>query len=67
MYIRSISSTLDGMLGPSPLSVPNEREPPALLVNVTQDPRVSQVQEFMSGRVPEKGTNIVDLINKMVF
>ncbi len=33
----------------------------------TQEPDVRKVEDYLSGKVPEKGSNVVELIHKMIF
>ena len=35
--------------------------------SVTRDVEVKAVNDFMSGKVPQKGSNVVELVSKMVF
>ena len=71
MEIRGYSSSIDSILGLPPTATKSEVEREAdsrLVVRVeTQSPEVRAVEEYLSGKVPEQGNRIVELIHKFIF
>lgn len=71
MEISGYSSSVEGILGMPPTTSPSEVRDLSenhLVVRIeTQEPDVRKVEDFLSGNVPEKGSNVVELIHKMIF
>lgn len=71
MEISGDLSYLDSVLGLPPTASKSEVESEAethLVVRVeSQDPNIRKVEDFLSGKVPEQGSNVVELIHKMLF
>jgi hypothetical protein len=71
MQISGYSTYLDTILGLSSTASKAEVETESqshLVVRVqTQDPDIRKVEDFLAGNVPEQGSNVTDLIHKLIF
>jgi hypothetical protein len=71
MEISGYSSYIDSILGlpatASKSEVASESESHLVVRVETQEPSVRAVENFLSGNVPEQGSNVVELIHKMIF
>lgn len=71
MQIRGYSSWSDSIVGLPAFATRAEVESLSqnhLVVRVQeQDPNLRKVEDFLSGKVPERDTNIAELLNKMLF
>lgn len=71
MEISGYSPYSDSILGLPPTASKSEVESESethLVVRVeAQDPQVREVEDFLSGNVPEQGSNVVELIHKLIF
>jgi hypothetical protein len=71
MEISGYSSTIDSILGLPPTasrSEVNSENESHLVVRVeSQDPDVRKVEDFLAGNVPQQGSNVAELIHKMIF
>ena len=70
MEIRAYSSYLDSVRAAEremAAESANDSGKSHLVVHVSDDPGIRQMEDYLNGKVPERGSNVVELIHKFLF